>query len=277
MPELPEVETMCRGIRPLCGRRLVRIRSLPCRAKPLAITPRLAVIGRRLKQRQFERCSRLGKRVVFEFTGGQRLVFEPRMTGLVLLADPPTREHLRIELLLDGPAPNRIWMWDRRGLGTLRWYSPAAWLEFLEGRGVGPDALTISRTEFETRVGCARSAIKVALMDQRRLAGIGNLYAAEILHQACIDPRRPANELSAEEWRQLWKSMRTILNDAISYEGSTLGDGTYRNALNQPGSYQNHHAVYGRVDEPCPRCRQGIVTRIVQNQRSTFYCPRCQH
>jgi formamidopyrimidine-DNA glycosylase len=125
------------------------------------------------------------------------------------------------------------------------------------------------------RLTRSRRAIKVALLDQAVVAGIGNLYAAELLHTAAIHPAKRCDQLTRDEWRRLADAAIEVLEEAIRYEGSTLGDGTYRNALNQNGSYQNLHRVYGRAGEPCPRCG-AVVVRMVQAQRSTFYCPQCQ-
>jgi formamidopyrimidine-DNA glycosylase len=115
----------------------------------------------------------------------------------------------------------------------------------------------------------------VALLDQSLVAGIGNLYASEILHLAGIRPQTPASRVSAIRIQKLSEAVLSVLNLAIKYEGSTLSDGTYRNALNKDGGYQNSHQVYDRAGLACPRCGRSIL-RIVQAQRSTFYCAGCQ-
>ena len=114
------------------------------------------------------------------------------------------------------------------------------------------------------------------MLDQSALAGIGNLYASEILHQAGIHPAARCDRLRRSQWQSLWQATQDVLHEAIQCEGSTLGDGTYRNALNQTGNYQNHHRVYMRAGQSCPSCRNGEIRRIVQAQRSTFFCPACQ-
>jgi formamidopyrimidine-DNA glycosylase len=124
-------------------------------------------------------------------------------------------------------------------------------------------------------LGRSRRAIKVALLDQRAVAGIGNLYASEILHLARIHPAKRCDLLKADQWQAIHRHMLAVLNLAIRYEGSTLSDGTYRNALNQSGGFQDHHRVYDRAGEACRQC-QGSIVRIVQAQRATFFCPRCQ-
>jgi formamidopyrimidine-DNA glycosylase len=130
---------------------------------------------------------------------------------------------------------------------------------------------------FRTRLGGSKRAVKVALLDQRAVAGIGNLYASEILHVAGVHPARRCDRITRDQWRRIADATHAVLETAIRCEGSTLGDGTYRNALNQAGSYQNHHRVYDKAGEGCLRCgAESRIVRIVQAQRSTFYCRECQ-
>lgn len=114
------------------------------------------------------------------------------------------------------------------------------------------------------------------MLDQRRIAGIGNLYASEILHLAKVHPATPCSDVSAQAWKRIHACMVEVLELAIRYEGSTLNDGTYRNALNQNGSYQNEHRVYAKQGEVCRSCGKAVIERTVQAQRATFHCPRCQ-
>jgi formamidopyrimidine-DNA glycosylase len=195
----------------------------------------------------------------------------------MLLANPPDVEHLRIEWRLDGDREfNSIWFWDRRGLGTVRLYTRKELDKELGPHKLGPDALDFTTDNWRERLKATARAVKVALLDQKLVAGIGNLYASEILHLAGIDPRRKSERLTKLQIERLNKASREILERAIEYEGSTLGDGTYRNALNESGRYQNEHRVYMREGECCTTCGKGIIVRVVQAQRSTFYCPACQ-
>jgi formamidopyrimidine-DNA glycosylase len=233
-------------------------------------------LQRRIVGRRIEEVGRLGKRVVVKLDSADRLIFEPRMTGLVLLADPPTAEHLRFRLdLAGGPSPH-VWYWDRRGLGSIKLLADSEFQELLAGGRLGPDALALSAAELRDRFATSRRAIKVALLDQRAVAGIGNLYASEILHLAGVHPAKRCHRLTAAQWQAIHARMMEVLELAIRYEGSTLSDGTYRNALNQSGGYQNHHRVYDRAGETCRTCGQKPVVRIVQAQRATFYCSACQ-
>lgn len=275
MPELPEVETMVRGVRPhILGGTLQAIRSCRCRRKPISIQPRLPTLNKQLQGVSIHDIHRLGKRIVMVFANEKRLVIEPRMTGLLLLSDPPSREHLRLEFQLEGNKP--FWFWDRRGLGTVRLLTPQQFAERLGNSQLGPDALAMTEADWQTF--CQRTArpVKVALLEQKWVAGIGNLYASEILFGAKIAPDKPANKLRQAEIKRLSAEVQHVLHEAIRYEGSTLNDGTYRNALNQSGSYQNKHRVYMKAGELCMRCHQSHIEKIVQAQRSTFYCPKCQ-
>lgn len=279
MPELPEVETMVRGIRPAVeGRTILAVRRCRCSRKPILVEPPVRSIARRVKGRSITAVRRIAKRVVIELDSADAFVIEPRMTGLMLLSDPPSREHLRFEWELTSRSgqPDRLWFWDRRGLGTVRLCSPEELRARLGPPLLGPDALAITPAEWRASLSRTKRAVKVALLDQTLVAGIGNLYASEILHLARIHPEMPADSLRRPRIARLHAATLDVLNTAIKYEGSTLGDGTYRNVLNQDGSYQNQHRVYARAGTSCPTCNGSTIQRIVQAQRSTFFCPRCQ-
>jgi len=276
MPELPEVETMRRGVAAAIGATITRVERPACRLKPIVVAPRIDVFRRRVTGRRIEAADRIGKRVSLGRDSGAAIVCEPRMTGLVLLAEPPDVEHLRFRLTLSGAEAEQLWFWDRRGLGSVRLVAPEQWDDLYGPGKLGPDALTIGLPQLQERLSTSRRAIKVALLDQRAVAGIGNLYASEILNVAQVHPALPCGRLTRNAWQRLHKAIRVVLEEAIHCEGSTLSDGTYRNALNDPGGYQNHHRVYDRAGQPCRSCGQGIVQRLVQAQRSTFYCRVCQ-
>ena len=277
MPELPEVETMVRGVRNDCSGRIISsVEFVRCRRKPISVSPERKTIVQRLKGRRIEKVDRLAKRILLELDSHECLVIEPRMTGLLLLSEPPTAEHRRVVWYLE-PVPDRasqMEFWDRRGLGTLSLLTPDQ-LENLR-RKLGPDALTITQQELQSRLSRTAREIKVALLDQSLVAGIGNLYASEILHRSGISPLRSAATVTSRQIAKLHEATHHILNEAIRYEGSTLNDGTYRNALNKDGSFQNHHRAYQKAGIRCLNCGKAEIQRIVQAQRATFYCPRCQ-
>jgi formamidopyrimidine-DNA glycosylase len=282
MPELPEVETMCRGITGCVGRRIVAATLPRGRVRPITTAPRPAVLIERLAGRTIAGVFRRGKRVVLEVvapgTTPLWLVIEPRMTGLMLVADPPSAEHVRLDLALGairGAAVTRLLFWDQRGLGTIRLLDARGLERACGAAKLGPDGLVVTGEDLAARLDRSRRAVKVALLDQRAVAGIGNIYAAEILYRAGLDPRTSCRRLRADDWQRIAACTRAVLAEAVRHEGSSIGDETYRTATGITGRFQKRHRVYGREGRPCQRCRMPIV-RIVQAQRSTFFCPGCQ-
>ncbi|MDA0658366.1 MAG: bifunctional DNA-formamidopyrimidine glycosylase/DNA-(apurinic or apyrimidinic site) lyase [Planctomycetota bacterium] len=281
MPELPEVETMRRGIAHVVGSVITELHVPQGTCKPIRIQPDARKMRRQIVGQTITSVGRRGKRVLAVLATGDAIIFEPRMTGLVLLNAPPDEEHVRVAIHLRHShlatsLESQIIFWDRRGLGSVRVLDPEGQAKELGPHRLGPDALDISVSDLSQRFATSRSPIKVALLDQGRLAGIGNLYASEILFVAQIHPAVSCSDIKAAGWKRLHAAMQFVLTEAIRYEGSTLGDGTYRNALNQQGSYQNHHRVYQKSENQCLVCRRGTVRRITQSQRSTFFCPICQ-
>ncbi len=277
MPELPEVETMRRGILSASGAVISGVTRPPSPLRSILIEPELRNFRRRVIGRRIVTIGRLGKRILLELDSTDRIVIEPRMTGLVFLTDPPDRKHLRLVLeLSDGNAVEQILFWDQRGLGVVRLVPSEDFDALLGPAKIGPDALVVSAEELRLRLQSSRRAIKVALLDQKALAGIGNLYASEILHRAGVHPEKLCHRLRKDAWQRIHAEMLVVLHDAIAHQGSTLRDGTYRIARDAAGSYQFHHRVYQRHGKPCTTCGRAEIVRIVQAQRSTFYCPKCQ-
>ncbi len=276
MPELPEVETMRRCVLPIIGATITRAARTRCLKKPISISPRIDALNRRVQGRTIVSVDRLGKRVVLRLDSDERLLFEPRMTGVVQIGEPPNLEHLRFELTLNHSPANRLLFWDRRGLGRIELLRSDQYEAKTNGGTLGPDAIEISADELRQRARTSRREIKVALLDQKLIAGVGNLYASELLHVAGIDPRARCHRLTGSQWARLHTAMQCVLEMAIIHEGSTLSDGTYQKALGEPGGYQNHHRVYDRTNIECLTCHQANICRIVQAQRSTFFCPACQ-
>lgn len=266
---------MRRGVLPVVGSTICHVEFVRSRFKKILIEPRASTFRRRAVDQTITDVGRVGKRVLLHLGNDYAVVIEPRMTGLILYVAPPDEDHLRVGFELDGEIP-WLWFWDRRGLGTVRLMSPAERAGKLGPDRLGPDALSVSAEQLRDRYCRSSRAIKVALLDQKAVAGIGNLYASELLHVAKIHPAKRCDRLTRKQWSAIQAAMHDVLQEAIAHEGSTLSDGTYRNALNKAGGYQNCHRVYGREDEPCPRCRNALVKRIVQVQRSTFFCPKCQ-
>jgi len=200
------------------------------------------------------------------------------MSGQLLLSSPGDREapHTHVVLGFDGDRPD--------GERELRFVDPRTFGEvFVTGAGasvlahLGPDPLVDLKgwAELADLLATRRSQLKFLLMDQRFLAGIGNLYSDEILFAARLRYDRRSETLTDTEVRRLYRAMTTILESAIGHRGSSLADEQYRDVFGVIGDFQNHHQVYGRAGQGCPRCRTAIV-RIKTGGRSTFLCPRCQ-
>ncbi len=280
MPELPEVETMRRGIAGIAGSRIAAVTFPRSRVRPISIEPRAASLARRLAGRQVAAVHRRGKRIVIEIApeaGDDRwwLAIEPRMTGLMLLVEPPTVEHVRMVVDFARGWRERLTFWDRRGLGTIRLFDDAGLDRACGPHKHGPDGLAVTGDDLIERLGESRRAVKVALLDQRAVAGIGNIYAAEVLHRCGIDPRSRCRRLKRAQWEAIANETRRVLAEAVRHEGSSIGDETYRTADNRVGRFQRRHRVYGREGERCSGCG-GAIVRIVQAQRATFFCPSCQ-
>ena len=277
MPELPEVEMMRRGLLPIVDRTIDRVVYPRIPYRPIQIFPSTTRLAARCRGKRIVGIERIAKRVLIRLHSNDRIVIQPKMAGIVLLTDPPSDQHTRVVFLLHGKQkPNQFLYWDRRGLGTVCLWGPTEVEQKLGPCVLGPDALTIDESDFSRRLRGSRREVKVALLDQQMVAGVGNIYAAEILMAAQIHPQVRCCELSNRQCGKIHQEMVRILVQAIEHEGSTLSDGTYRNAINGEGSYQNQHLVYDREGQTCSRCQKGIIQRIVQAQRSTFFCPICQ-
>ena len=279
---------MRRGIADAIGMRVERVEVPQGRLRPLLMQPPPRQLAAEVRGCVIEAAERYGKRIGLRLVGSASsrqptaagcrwLVIEPRMTGLLLVSTAPSQEHVRLRLggRCGRGRPQELLFWDRRGLGTVRLVDAAGLQQLCGPSRLGPDALAIDSDTFASRLRASARAVKVALLDQRAVAGIGNLYAAEMLFHAGIDPRVRCRQLSRPRWARLHTAMQEVLAEAVELEGSTLSDATYRTALNEPGRYQSRHRVYGRAGQPCPACGT-VIRRIVQAQRSTFFCPQCQ-
>ncbi len=238
--------------------------------------PPLGSFRRRAVGRRIERVGRLGKRILLELDSGDRIVMEPRMTGLVFLADPPDRKHLRLVIELSGPA-EQILFWDQRGLGVVRLVSPDGVRRLYGPAKIGPDALEISAAELRQRIGHSTPG------DQGRACSIKRPWPAwEICtpRKSCIVPASirpvPAADCGRPSGSASMPKCSACCTTRSEHQGSTLRDGTYRIARDAPGNYQFNHRVYQRHGQACLACGKARIVRIVQAQRSTFYCPACQ-
>lgn len=276
MPELPEVETMRRGLFPTIGGKIREVEVPRSSYRPIEILPSLALLRKRTVHRNVVAIDRIAKRLLVRLDSGDSIVMQPKMAGLALIADPPSDAHTRLIFHLVGVDVDRFMYWDRRGLGNVCLWTPSEVDRFLGPDVIGPDASIVDQQTFVDRFCKLNREVKVAMLDQSVISGIGNLYAAEILHRAKVHPQTRCQNISRAAWNRIHESTLFILGEAIEKEGSTLSDGTYRTAINGEGNYQNQHRVYDRADAICRTCERVPVVRIVQGQRSTFFCPTCQ-
>jgi formamidopyrimidine-DNA glycosylase len=269
MPELPEVETIRRSLAPrVVGQRISRVLVRERRLR-VKIT---ADFESRLSGRRVEAVERRGKYLLLRLDGGTSLLVHLGMSGRlwVRAAGVASELHDHVEI---GFEPGFVVVFnDPRRFGLMRIGESDA---FGELRAVGEDPLSSrwSEDDWRRRLRHRRLPIKNLLMDQRVLAGIGNIYANEMLHRAGIRPRRRANRLKRREIARLSAAMRDVLEAAVRLGGSSISD--YRDAEGREGYFQTHHAVYDRAGEPCPGCCTAI-RRVVLSGRSSFYCPKCQ-
>jgi formamidopyrimidine-DNA glycosylase len=294
MPELPEVETVVRQLRP----RLVgsRVRGgvvhapglIRCQAAPPGALVGAVIRGVRRRGKFIRLDLSAGRRAALRRTarraaaadatktgadGDLAVLVHLRMTGrlTVVRGRPPRDRHDHIDLLLSG---NRVLRFrDVRKLGGW-WIMPAEMADAAAPLAdLGPEPLEIPCIDFRRLLAGRRQRIKALLLDQRRLAGMGNIYCDESLFASGIHPAARAGELSARQANRLWSQMRRILRAAIERRGSTISD--FRRPDGSRGGYQDHFRVYGRADLPCPRCRATLRRTIVAGRGTTF-CPRCQ-
>lgn len=263
MPELPEVETFVRRLAPAAGRTV---------AQAIVSDPRLTVSPDELTGALIEAVSRRGKYILLDLGDRGDLVLHLRMSGRLRFDTnegeiPYTRMRLRLD---DGKT---LYFIDPRRLGTAVLYRTG----FDADLGIEPLGPEFTATALGRLASVSRAPIKSLLMDQRRIAGIGNIYAAEALWRSGIDPRRPARDLSEAEVVRLQSAVVTILEEAVEQLGTTLGTSVsdYRPSASEEGSFQNRLLVYGREGKACDRCAT-VIERIVQAGRSTCFCPGCQ-
>jgi formamidopyrimidine-DNA glycosylase len=271
MPELPEVETIRRQLAPLVqGRRLERVEILDARwSRPLA--PR--ELADALEGRKVESLGRRGKYLVWDLEEDVHLVQHLRMTGAVLCDPDPEPLHTRVRM--DLGRGRRLAIVDPRRFGTGELLLGRKALEEFFAVRLGLEPLDVRFTAEHLR-GLARgrtAPIKAFLLDQRRIAGVGNIYADEALFRAGIHPLRPAGRLSTEQYLRLRETTIAALQAGIEARGATIDD--FRHVDGVRGSFQNQFLVHRREGEPCGKCGTTIVKMVVAG-RGTYVCETCQ-
>jgi formamidopyrimidine-DNA glycosylase len=272
VPELPEVEVLRRSLEPrLAGRRIERVElRAPALREPLDRRALRSQEGRRIGA-----VRRRGKYLLIDLEGGSTLVVHLGMSGrLTLVPERAPREpHEHVAWRLDDG--ERLRLRDPRRFGLV-FAAPTLGLEsdrHFAHLGREPLDPPLTGAALARLARGLRAPVKAFLMDATRLVGVGNIYATEALHRAGIHPARSVARLSAERWRRLARAVVAVLRQAIREGGTTLND--FADGAGRSGEFQVSLAVYDREGEPCLRCG-AAVRRLVQSNRSSYYCPRCQ-
>jgi formamidopyrimidine-DNA glycosylase len=274
MPELPEVETIRRQLAPLVeGRRVASIEILDPRwSRPLAPVE----LADALLDRRILTLTRRGKYLIWGFQDDVHLAQHLRMTGAVLCEPAPEPAHVRVRMeLVRARSVRRLVIVDPRrfGTGELLLGSPALEAFFAERLGIEPLDERFTAAHLRALARGRGAPIKAFLLDQRRIAGVGNIYADEALYRAGIHPLRPAGRLSAEQYAGLREAVIDALNAGIDARGASIDD--FRHVDGVRGSFQDQFLVHRRRGEPCGRCGTAIVKLVVAG-RGTYVCEVCQ-
>ena len=274
MPELPETETIARDLdAAIAGSTVVEARVT--RGDVLReVTP--AELRRRVRGTSIERVWRRAKLVVIDLSSRDRIVVQPRFTGALLIdrgALPDSeRRYSTVELALsDGRS---VHYRDIRRLGTVSLMDERRFSQYAGALGLEPlaDDFTVERLSAILRA--SRQPLKRVLMDQRRLVGVGNIYANEVLWHSHLDPSRSAARLTAEDHARLHAAIRSVLRAAVAARGTSFRD--YRDATGERGAFAAQLEAYGREGQPCRRCGRPLVGTHAIDGRSTVFCYRCQ-
>ncbi|NPV59140.1 MAG: bifunctional DNA-formamidopyrimidine glycosylase/DNA-(apurinic or apyrimidinic site) lyase [Actinobacteria bacterium] len=272
MPELPEVEVIRRQLeRELAGARIAGCEVMLPR---LVSHPSLSGYRRGVKGRRILEVGRRGKYLLLELDGDRELVIHLGMTGSLLLASPREERPRHTHIVFHLEDGRDLLYVDPRTFGetALLWGGDRRPLRGLHN--LGPEPLSDEFTRERLRAALSgRCRVKSALMDQSRVAGVGNIYADEALHRAGISPLRRAGDLGPEEAARLHRALREVLKEAIERGGSSVSD--YVDLRGDRGDFQDAHRVYRRAGLPCPRCGAAILREVICG-RGSYFCPSCQ-
>lgn len=274
MPELPEVETIVRDLRPrLIGQRITSATLAKSDVLRGVSKPRLLRV---LRGARFTDVTRRAKHAVFHLVGGQRMVIRLGMTGALIAYDRRlTLEERKYAVLICELGKGRRLVYrDVRRLGSVWLLDERGWTRYVARLGPEPLDTEFTALALAQRIRGLKAAIKKVIMDQRRVVGVGNIYANEALFNARIDPSRSAASLSGPETAALHAAIVDILTRAIDSSGTTFRD--YRTGTGEEGNFQLELNVYGRGGEPCRRCGHHLATTHSIDARATTFCAWCQ-
>jgi len=270
MPELPEVETIKRGLSKLIvGRKILAVFTTSAKQiQPSPAVVKKAVVGATIKK-----VSRRAKLIEIFLNNSKVLIVHLKLTGRLLVRDAraPIDNWQRVTISLSGNKELRFC--DLRKFGWIKLVGDKKQLAKILQK-IGPEPLAnLDLATFKKILNSTRRPVKIILMDQQKIAGVGNIYANEALFLAGIDPRRPANKLTQQETIKLYQSLVKVLKAGIKYRGAS--DQYYLDALGHKGHYQEHFLVYGRQGKKCFNCDRKIK-KIRLGGRGTYFCPHCQ-
>jgi formamidopyrimidine-DNA glycosylase len=271
MPELPEVETIVRCLRPLLHGLAVRSVKLlfPQIVREPVFFPLETLVGRRIRGLR-----RRGKMILMDFSGGRTLLIHLKMTGQLIFCVPSPVPDKHTHLVLGFRRSTReLRFRDVRKFGFIRAVPTAEADHARELAPLGPEPLELDKSAFLERLRGRRGRLKGLLLNQKVFAGIGNIYADEILYEAGLHPLAEVSRLGRRRLEKLQAAVTAVLAEAIVFKGTTVRD--FRDGLGLEGLFQNRLQVYGREGEPCRRCG-GRIRLIRLSGRSTHFCPRCQ-
>lgn len=277
MPELPEVETVRRGLESRVVGRLV-VDAWVGRPRAVRRTSAAELIAR-VRGTRIERFDRRGKYLLGRLDSGDHLMVHLRMSGQLLVerVDAPRPPHTHVVFVLEGGDELRFV--DPRTFGEVVAFDPDEVdrvLPELARLGVDPVAETLDLPRLRAILRTTYRPVKALLLDQSWIAGIGNIYGDEILHRSGIDPRRPAARVNAAQSERLHRAIGEVLGEAIASGGSTLGDAQYVDLMGEGGSFQDQHRVYGRAGSRCVTCSRGVVVSAPIGGRTSSWCRVCQ-
>ncbi len=275
MPELPEIETISRDLERMLHGAVITAVHISHPDVLREATPR--TFKRRLTGATVLRVWRRAKLIVIDLSSGDRLVIQPRFTGALLVdtGDLPESERRYSTMALDLADGRTVHYRDIRRLGTVTLMPPKRFEEYIARLGPEPLDPAFSVDNFRDVLRKSGQAVKKVLMDQRHLAGVGNIYANESLWRAGIDPSRSARRIAPAEAGELRRAIVEVLSEAIEARGTSFRD--YRDPYGDFGAFGKQLAAYGRAGLPCRRCRSRLVGTHAVDGRQTVFCPRCQH
>jgi len=275
VPELPETETIARDLDGAIRGR--KIRNVSVRKADVLREVSARSLAKRLRDATILRSWRRAKLVVIDLDTGDRIVVQPRFTGALLIDSGNfTRSELDYSTLrIDLDDGRALHYADVRRLGTVALMDPRRFEEYSGKLGVEPLDRAFTATHLSAVLRATSQPVKKVLMEQRKIAGIGNIYANEALWRARIDPSRPGASISVEETQLLRRSIVAVLGEAIEARGTSFRD--YRDASGKRGSFVEKLDAYGRGGLPCRRCSSKLITTHAIDGRATTMCVKCQH